>query len=363
WEQQEKPFEAQTYKNFSGNVTVSQTFWDFGASLRQAQRGFSTVNSTRSNLSFTAVNTIQLIKQRYLELIRALKQRQVFEQNLELAQNQLNTAEVQYSVGTVPQNDVLRSQSSVGSSRIGLIDQDVAIENARQQLNLAMGRDINTPLDVVLEDNIDVNYNLSLDNLTSQALSLNPDLMRMEEDIKGSAYDIKIAKSARYPTVGGYAQYSRRNPLFERLYDDVNLNYNFSVGVQFNVTLFDGFQIHNNVQRAVSTMKMNEENFENGRRTTISNVKMAYLRVVAFKEKIEINEAMVEAAEENYRLQDERYRIGSGTLLEMIDARSQLVNARYTLVQLRYNAKIAETQLEAAVGAMDQKYLSMIEKK
>ncbi|MCP4725504.1 MAG: TolC family protein, partial [bacterium] len=47
WEQQEKPFEAQTYKNFSGNVTVSQTFWDFGASLRQAQRGFSTVNSTR----------------------------------------------------------------------------------------------------------------------------------------------------------------------------------------------------------------------------------------------------------------------------------------------------------------------------
>ncbi|MFC1493367.1 TolC family protein [candidate division KSB1 bacterium] len=363
WEQQEKPFSAQTYKNFSGNVTFSQNIWDNGASLRQVQRGFSTVNSNKSSLNFTAVNTIQLIKQRYFELIRALKQREVFEQNYELAQNQFSNAEVMYSVGTVPQNDVLRTQASVGDSRIGLIDQDIVIENAKQQLNLAMGRDINTPMDVVLENNTQVNYNLSLDNLTSQALSRNPNLMRLEEDIKGSAYDVKIAKAARYPSIGGYAQYSRRNPLLERIYDDMTLNYSFSVGLQFNLTLFDGFQIHNNVQRAVSTMKMNEENFEDGKRTTISNVKMAYLRVMAYRNKIEINETMVEAAEENYRLADERYKIGSGTLLEMIDARSNLVRVRFQLVQLQYDAKIAEAQLEAAVGAMDQKYLDMIENK
>ncbi len=354
--------ENTTY-SYSFQVNYNHDVWNNGRNIRQIQRGNSAVNSSNFNMLNTAVTTIQTVKQRYYELLRAIEQKDVFDQSLELAQNQLNTAEVQYSVGTVPQNDVLRSQSSVGQARISLLNHELTIENARHQLNLALGREIDEIIEIDKATDLSVNYNVNLSNLLQNAYQHNPNLFRLEEDIKGAGLDLKIAKSYRYPSLSYYVAYSRTNSEFNQLYKNFDQNYNIFFGASLNFTIFDGFQIRDNVQRTANTLEINEANFEDGKRILQSNIKSAYLSLVSFDEQIKIGETMVEAAQENYRLQDERYRIGSGTLLEMIDARSQLASARFTLVQLRYNAKIAESQLEAAVGSMDQKYMDMIGKK
>ena len=59
---------------------------------------------------------------------------------------------------------------------------------------------------------------------------------------------------------------------------------------------------------------------------------------------------MIIAAQEGLRLANERYRVGSGTLIETIDAQVQLTSARYNLLQLQYDALIAQANLRAAVG-------------
>ncbi len=355
-EQQEVEIRPQTYKNYSANVTAGQTIWDMGSWYRQIQRGISTVNSGEFNYQNTAVTTIQLVKQRYLELAKAIENKKVLEDALEHANNQLNNSQIQFNVGAVPQNDVFRSQAAVGQSQIELLNQELAIENAQQQLNLSMGYDPSNQVNIEDMTNLSVDYTKNLDDITANALSNNQNIRRLEEDIKGSTFDAKIARSTRYPSVSYYAQYSRRNPIFENLYENIKHNYSLNVGLSFRWTLFDGFQTRQRVHQAENTLRMNEELFENEKRTVGSNVKMLHARLAAYQRQIEINEMRVRASEENFRLEDERYKNGAGTLLVVIDAQRQLTIARYTLVAAEYDAKIAETQLDAALGLMEAKY-------
>jgi outer membrane protein len=60
-------------------------------------------------------------------------------------------------------------------------------------------------------------------------------------------------------------------------------------------------------------------------------------------------EAVV-AAEEDLRVQDQRYRLGVSTVLDVLASQSQLNNARLALVQARFSARTAKAQLEALVG-------------
>ena len=70
---------------------------------------------------------------------------------------------------------------------------------------------------------------------------------------------------------------------------------------------------------------------------------------------IEINEANLEAAQEEFRLAEERYRIGSGTALEVREAQVNLNRAEQTLVAAKYNARMTQASLEQALGIIYKK--------
>ena len=62
----------------------------------------------------------------------------------------------------------------------------------------------------------------------------------------------------------------------------------------------------------------------------------------------------LEAAKEEYRLAEERYRIGSGTALEVREAQVNLTRAEQTLVAAQYNARIVQAQIEEKIGTIYQ---------
>ena len=58
----------------------------------------------------------------------------------------------------------------------------------------------------------------------------------------------------------------------------------------------------------------------------------------------------VAAATEDLRVQQERYRVGAGTILDLLTSQANLTQAQTNLVQARFNYLIARAQLEALVG-------------
>ena len=65
---------------------------------------------------------------------------------------------------------------------------------------------------------------------------------------------------------------------------------------------------------------------------------------------IDVARTTVAAAQENLRMQRERYRLGASTIVDLLTAETTLNQAETGLVQARYNYLIARAQLEALVG-------------
>ena len=75
-----------------------------------------------------------------------------------------------------------------------------------------------------------------------------------------------------------------------------------------------------------------------------------------YAEIIPINQSVVMSAEEDLRLVQERYGLGSATILEVLDAQVSLIRSKSTLINTVHEARINETNLEAILGLLDLKY-------
>jgi len=67
-------------------------------------------------------------------------------------------------------------------------------------------------------------------------------------------------------------------------------------------------------------------------------------------QRVAVQVASVAAAEEDVRVQQQRYNIGASTLLDLITSQAALAQAKQSLIQARYDYRIARAQLEALIG-------------
>jgi outer membrane protein len=65
---------------------------------------------------------------------------------------------------------------------------------------------------------------------------------------------------------------------------------------------------------------------------------------------IELNRLQIAAAEENLRVVQQQYNLGTKQLLDLLNAQTSLDNARATLIQSRQNARLAKANIEQIIG-------------
>ena len=68
------------------------------------------------------------------------------------------------------------------------------------------------------------------------------------------------------------------------------------------------------------------------------------------EERIRIQQASVAAAQEDLRVQQQRYNLGASTLLDLLASQTTLDAARAALIQARQDYRVARAQIEAIIG-------------
>jgi outer membrane protein TolC len=99
------------------------------------------------------------------------------------------------------------------------------------------------------------------------------------------------------------------------------------------------------VQREVATARA-----EDTRRQVNAALTQQLAATATAFEQIDIAQANVAAATEDLRVQNERYRVGAATILDLLTSQAALTQAQVNLVQTRFNYLIARAQVEAVVG-------------
>ncbi len=345
---------TQTFNNHAFSINYNQTLWDFGRSIqtiKQAKAGFEAFSQ---NLSSARQAVYATVNQRYLELLKAVKLEQEFQEAVERSKEQLRRTQSMYEIGSVALIDVYRQEVILGTDEVSLINQRNAVLIAEGNLNVVLGRDPEEPIDIAEVGISAEPPTFTLQDAIATAEQNNPDLKRFEYAMKSAEHGRKSAKARFLPAIGVSAQYSRDNEQFSRVYGNFGENYFVGVGASLDFNIFNGFSDHAEVSRQTANYSIAQESHLNRQRTLRLQVKQAYLNLKAYQEITVINERNLRSAEEDNRLAQERYRVGAGTQLEVTDAQVSLTRARVNLVNVRYDALIAQAQLQAAMGTIEE---------
>ncbi|MDZ7262848.1 MAG: TolC family protein [candidate division KSB1 bacterium] len=338
-------------------VSLSQNIFDWGQSWNLIKRANAGHSSAEHSLVSTRQAVIFNVKQKYYDLLKAIKLEQVYNESVTRAEEQLKRTQSMYEIGSVALADVYKARVNLGTAKSNLITQRNLVAMARANLNTALGREPDMPLEVVELEPEELPLPYTFEQAREIALEHNPELKSLENEVRMAEYEVKNAKVdyLHLPTIGASISYSRDNEIFNRVYtNQLNRDFSVSLGISIDLNIFNGFSDKAQYEQSSINYQIAKENLLDRKRTLIAEVKQAFLSLQAYKEIAELNEENLKSAEEDLRLAQERYRVGAGTLLEVIDAQVALTSARSQLVSAKYNAKVAQAQLEAAMGILER---------
>ena len=124
-----------------------------------------------------------------------------------------------------------------------------------------------------------------------------------------------------------------------------------SVGISF--PLFDGVVGKKGaIQTAAARAEQDRYAYERKQLDVAVEVRQAINSARQANEGIEVAKSGLASAEEDLKLSQEKYNVGSGTILELLDAQVNLQTARQQYVAALTQARIAEAQIERARGTI-----------
>jgi outer membrane protein TolC len=189
----------------------------------------------------------------------------------------------------------------------------------------------------------------TLEQARDTAYAQRPELKSFEAQRRAQDQNIAVARRGHLPDIIFDASYGRRHD------SDTGINTfpllpAWSVGLNLNIPIFDGFRTTNRVEETLRNYWVIRAQEEAQRQQVALDVEQAYLRLVELQERIKANEAAANAAKENLDLANGRYQVGVGSIIEVTDAQTLFTDAQTTYIRALYDYKIADAQLSRAIG-------------
>jgi outer membrane protein len=338
-----------------GSTTLS---WGFDVTYRLsgrtiANRGLASASLRAVDQDVQSALTLLEtgVRSGYLTLLQTQAQAGLARRSLERVTENLNLARARYSVGQGTLIDVRRAEVDKGQGEVNVLTAEQAVENEILRLFQRLGVPAPEPLRVELTDSFPVKEPAWVqEQLVSQALAQNPGLLSLRSRQESARWSIRAAKSDFLPSLSFSAGLGGRRSTTDGVPAPSKISDPFSYSISASLPLFEPFSRNVSVQLA----RAQEDDLAQairGRELTVrSEVVAANHAVIAAFRKIDLQRANKAAAAEALDLATQRYRVGSGTYLELLDARvtTDRADADYVTAVYEYHKAIAT--LENAVG-------------
>jgi outer membrane protein TolC len=284
-----------------------------------------------TNVFFDALSAAQLVSVR--------------EASVRRADEQLKVSVSKLHAGSATRSDSLRSLVTLGSARLDLIQSQTDLATAEANLAHQVGEvgrisaaddssfhRLLAPIDTV--------------GLRLEAESRSPRIQTAVATASVARANVRASRSAYWPslTLGANTGWnaSRNN-------DYAFLNQR-QVSLQLSWQLFNRFDRELAIAQREASYDVAQATAEDERRAVQAELTARLAELDAARSKIDITITSVTAATEDLRVQQERYRLGASTIVDVLTSQEALNQAEVDVVNARFDYLRAKAQLDALIG-------------
>lgn len=337
------------YGNFSTRFGGTWNLFDSLASWRGVNRAKEMSVAASRQLDRTDQEILFRVVQSYYGVLLAAKQLEVTEQAEKTAQSIIDRSQVRYDAGLVVESDLLSAKVRLAGREQELIRARNNLEFAKAQLNVAMGVPPDTsyqPADPPAEKKLTA---APLPELEQKALTMRPDLKRIEARQSAQELSVAIAKSSFGPRLNAFAGWGLDNPTFLA----GGGGNNWLGGIELQIDLFQGGAKRAALSRERAVAEKMAALKQAASYAVRLEVRQAYYDQDASRRQVEVAHTAIAQAQESLRINQDRYDGGLLTITDLLGTEEAARRTQADYWQAVYQFHISYANLELASGTLN----------
>ena len=333
--------------NRSVNSGMSSSLDLFAGFRRTSERKAAGANRTAADASYDNARFNQQLTTTngFYDVLAAEQLLRVREASVRRAEEQMKVSVALLQAGRGIRPDSLRSLVTLGNAQLQLLNAQTQLAVAEANLGRLVGED--GPVGAADDSSLyGVLATVDTTAIRTEALAQAHSVRAAQAQATAAHAAIGVSKAAYFPSLSlsGSMSFngSRQN------------DYSFLQQRQFTLGLswpiFNRFQREQSVTTAAASADLADANASEARRQVLSSMTSALASLDAARLRIGISQTSVVAAREDLRVQRERYRLGAGTIVDVLTAQEALNQSEVDAVTARFDYVRARAQLSALIG-------------
>jgi outer membrane protein TolC len=340
-----------TKNNYNWAVEARQPLFAGGGILANYQ--VNSIGEDIARLEETAKyqDVVQEVKIAYFNILRTKRIQEAAQQSVEMLTAHRDVAENYFKVGMIPKNDLLHAEVELANGKQALIRAKNAVELAKSNFNTVLKREIFTPVEI--EDILTYHSSKqSFDECLNIARQTRPELKISFLKSTQAGKLVRLAQSDYFPTlsvVGNYTRFGDNPSVNGSDYKDMESWYLMAVA-SWNFWEWGKTKFRVDASKAKENQVMEALRELNDKITL--EIKSANLILQETESQIVVWLKVIEQAEENFRISEERYKERVATSTEVLEAQTLLTKAKSEYANALGDYNINYARLQRAMGTI-----------
>ena len=330
----------KTYYNGSYGLNAQWTVWNGNRNRNQVKLNRLAEQQAELDSAYTANSIQEQIAQLYVQILYLSEAITVNEQSLEASKMNEERGQQMVEIGKMSKADLAQLTAQRATDEYNLVNARSNLANYKLQLKQLL-EITDADFDIEIPEASDEEALAEIPSLPSiyeAALNTRPEIENSRLSIRSSDIQLNIARAQGLPTIsmtGGIGT-STNSMSGNGWGNQIKTNLDASIGASLSIPILD----NRSTRTAINKAKLQQEqallDLQDQQKKLYSTIEGYWLDAQTNQQKFRAALLNVESEQQSYALLSEQFQLGLKNIVELMNGKTNLLNAQQNMLQSKY---------------------------